>query len=255
MTGKLILLPALGATRLLFEAQRHVLSERLFLPDWPAPLETVVDGGRAVPESLRDYARRWADRFLQTVLSSDEAKRGCWIGGVASGGALALEAARKLVEEGAPPRGVFLIASARASSAMPGTLRWQAMALRLANDNVARMLMMRLYERVARREGLSELDARLLVRMVEGVDLRHLRWGVRAAAEWSFGEKELRELTGAGVAIHQIHGDADWTFRLVRGHADRVIRGGKHLINMTHAEEVNAYLEARMAGDVAVEDG
>lgn len=252
--ARLILIPGLGANRLLFEAQRHYFDQSLFLPDWPAPLWTQVEGKKPVPETLRDYGRRWADRWLQTVLSKPEARRAYWVGGVSFGGQIALEAAQRLLEEGCPPKGVFLIASTRTARAVPGIFRVQSLVIGALGDELVKKMLGAVAGRFLKREGLSELDARLLTRITDAVDVKHLKWGKGAICGWKYEDKDWRALAQAGVRIHQIHGEKDWVIPMFKGHPDKVIPGGKHLINMTHADAVNEYIESRMKSDLSSDE-
>lgn len=241
---KLILVPGLGANRLLFEPQRREFEGVMFVPDWPPPIFTQVEGKSSVPETLRDYARRWADRWLQTALSKPEDRARFWVGGMSFGGQVALEAALRLVEEGVTPRGVIILSGNRTSASLPKRFALAQALGGLVPASMLPALLLRSARVFARREGLSELDERLLSRIAEAVDVAHLRWGARAARRWKFGAEDLQRLKEAGVAVHQIHGEQDWVIPLHAGDPDRVIEGGKHLINFTHAGEVNAFIRA-----------
>jgi pimeloyl-ACP methyl ester carboxylesterase len=248
---RLILIPGLGANRLLFEPQRHHFDQDLFLPDWTPPIFTKVEGKKPVPEALADYARRLAERWKETVLAKPEVRRAYWLGGVSFGGMIALEAASYLVEEGLPPKGLFLIASTRSSAALPGGIRLGLKCLRLIGPKNAAKLRPWIRGRVIKREGLNELDERLFRRMAESVDIELVLWGAAAMLGWSCDESRAKALAAKGVRIHQVHGDNDWAIPFRPGRADKVIHGGRHLINITHAEEVNEYLTCRMKEDAS----
>lgn len=252
--ARLILIPGLGANRLLFEPQRHYFDQELFLPDWAPPMATEIEGKKPLPETLQDYARRMADRWRQTILSKPENCKAFWIGGVSMGGQIALEAAARLVEDQCPPKGVFLIASTRSSQAVPSSIRFNALILKFLKDPMVKSLNKKFTERLAAREKVSELDQRLMKKIADALDVGHLRWGKNAIAKWQYTENQWRALMKAGVRIHQIHGDQDRVIPLVKGQADKIIRGGGHLINITHKEEVNEYLESRMRSDLAAND-
>lgn len=249
--AKLILIPGLGANRLLFEPQRHALDQTLFFPDWQQPIFTQVEGKKPVPETLRDYARRWADRWVQTILSKPEVRNQFWLGGVSFGGMIALEAAARLVEEKCPPRGVFLIASCRSAAAISMGFKMQQRLGALIPTAKLPSAIRFITRHIAKKEGLSDLDAHLLKKISAEADINMLRWGGRACIEWKHTEADAKSLERAGVSIHQIHGDADWVIAMTRGHPDKVIRGGRHLINITHADEVNQYIISRMKSDLA----
>ncbi len=248
---RLILIPGLGANRLLFEPQRHHFDQDLFLPDWIAPIFTKVEGKKPVPESLQDYSHRLAERWKETVLAKPEVRAAYWLGGVSFGGMIALEAASYLADEGLPPRGVFLIASARTSDAMPRGLRLGLKFARMIGEKGMARLRPWIAGRVVKREGLNELDERMFRRMAESVDLSLVLWGMSAMSGWSCDEASWKATEAKGVRVHQIHGDKDWAIPLRRGHADKVIEGGRHLVNITHAEAVNEYVESRMRSDEA----
>lgn len=247
MRTRLILIPGLGANRLLFEAQRRRFDTALFVPDWIEPLATSVEGGKKVPETLADYARRWSDRWAQTVLK-DPAVRGDYaVGGVALGGQIALEAARHLTEEGLPPRGVFLIASGRTSGALTLAAGLGLRAGLALPDAWITKLLPRAAGWVSKREGLSELDARLLGKIAQAARVEFVRWAARAARGWRASPEDASRLVVRGVPIHQIHGDRDWVTPLRRGAGVRVVAGGRHLINITHADAVNDWIEQGLA--------
>ena len=49
------------------------------------------------------------------------------------------------------------------------------------------------------------------------------------------------------VPIRQIHGDRDHVLPHTLTTPDRLVHGGGHILPMTHAEEVNAFLREAMA--------
>ena len=58
-----------------------------------------------------------------------------------------------------------------------------------------------------------------------------VRWGIRAITEW-LGAGELP------MPVYHIHGSDDELIPCENVHADHVIPGGGHLINVTHAAEL-----------------
>ena len=69
-----------------------------------------------------------------------------------------------------------------------------------------------------------------------------LRWACPALAEWAAPET-------SGVPVYHIHGSCDRILlrRLADPPPDRVIPGAGHLVNLTHARQVNAFLKEKMA--------
>jgi hypothetical protein len=62
-----------------------------------------------------------------------------------------------------------------------------------------------------------------------------MHWVLQAILGWQPSRLE-------GIRICQIHGARDWLIPARRVAADEVICDGGHLINMTHAKEVNDFL-------------
>ncbi len=213
---RLILLPGLGTDARLFEPQRRAF-ERLEVLEWIPPQRG---------ESLADYARRMAERV--------EPAPPFYLGGVSMGGMVALEMAKVL-----EPECVFLIAS-RADAP---TLRWHERALVWLmgwlpinpfrrKDRLIRRAVPRLGARTPEQETLA-------ADMLRDADPAFMRWAVTALVGW-------RPVGRPSVPIHQIHGDHDQMIPLDAVSADRVVEGGGHLINLTHPDEVNAFLAEHM---------
>jgi pimeloyl-ACP methyl ester carboxylesterase len=86
---------------------------------------------------------------------------------------------------------------------------------------------------------LTREQAEILRAMIRDTPLEFLRWGGRALSRWT-GPRDLP------MPVYHIHGERDRIIphRLVR--PDVTVMGGGHLINVTHADEVNRYLKERM---------
>ena len=74
------------------------------------------------------------------------------------------------------------------------------------------------------------------VRNVIGAASRLLRWGPRAIARWP-GVDQI------AAPVFHIHGGCDRIIPVRQVRADRILRTGGHLINLTHAEQVNRFIE------------
>ena len=70
------------------------------------------------------------------------------------------------------------------------------------------------------------------------------RWGCSAMRDWT--GPAGREI---GCPVHHIHGAADRMIPLSRVHPppDRVIPDGGHVIHLTHADQVNAFISERLS--------
>jgi len=63
-----------------------------------------------------------------------------------------------------------------------------------------------------------------------------MRWALRALLNWD--PAPLQD-----TAVRQIHGRRDRIIPARRVEADEIVPGGGHLINLTHAEQVNEFIE------------
>ncbi|MCC7290939.1 MAG: alpha/beta fold hydrolase [Phycisphaerales bacterium] len=222
--GKLILLPGLGADGRVFDAQRGLPVE-VVTPPWIEPL---------VDEPLASYAERLSQRPPFDVRCGDG--DAIWLGGVSFGGMVALEAAQHI-----PVRGVLLIASARSGAQVPRSLHVAEHASRWAPDSVLEWGMRRAPLLGAEFRRLTLPQKRLLREMLLATPLAFLRWGGRAIIKWQGpGESE--------VPVHHLHGSDDRIIPLRNVSPDLTVVGAGHLVNMTHAGEVNGFIEARLRG-------
>jgi pimeloyl-ACP methyl ester carboxylesterase len=76
--------------------------------------------------------------------------------------------------------------------------------------------------------------------MARELPIPFIRWAARAIMEWP-------GCPNPGAPVIHIHGDRDWVIPMKRVRADRIIRGGMHVLNMSHPSEVNAFI-AEAAG-------
>ena len=161
-------------------------------------------------------------------------------GGLSLGGMVALEMSRHL-----PAASVVLMASCRESAAVTRLLKLAEFA--------SRGIPIELVERAKRIAtpflgrgggdvgGVSPADRALLGEMLTTIPASFLRWAGRAIMEWP-GAADLR------LPIHHIHGDHDWVIPLSRVRRTRpaieveVVRGGAHVLNLSHPSEVNLVL-------------
>lgn len=216
----MILLPGLGADHRLFEEQKAVPGVRI--ESLPRPQEG---------ESFRAYAVRvW--KGLAPV-------EPIWAGGFSFGGMLALEAAR---DPACRPmfKGIVLISSCRSRRAITdGFRRQQALTRWIPAPLAAVGAKSFLSGNFVRKNGISGRHADLVRAMAAELDIVALRYGARAYAEWDFEgpEKEFPELP-----VRQIHGARDSVIPPVPGDADTVLPDAGHLLQYTHAEELNRWL-------------
>lgn len=207
----------MGADGRMYEAQRAAFPS-LVVPEWLSP---------ASGESLVDYAERfasdrtWPERFV--------------LGGASFGGMVAYEMARHL-----KPDAVVLIGSCTRRQSVALHLRAAAPFASLfptsffAPNRIIAPVMAQKFG-----AGTPE-QAELLTTMLADADPAFIKWACTAVAGWKSGEEP-------SVPVHQVHGGDDKLIPASSVDAELVVPGGGHLVNVTHAEQVNAFLSGLLA--------
>jgi pimeloyl-ACP methyl ester carboxylesterase len=215
---RLIVVPGLGADERMFEPQRKAFGELIVAP-WIEP----HDG-----ESLADYARRLAEKV-------DPGANGpLYLGGVSAGGMIAQEMARHL-----KPRAVFMVATCASGAELPLRARGLERVSRWMNDwMVRRLTCLRSFMHLGAGD-VAEEHLSLLIDMYRRTPVSFLRWLSRSVVEW-------RPSGRAGVPTHHIHGAKDRVIPLRGVKPDLVIADGGHMINFSHAAQVNQFIRQRM---------
>lgn len=211
---QLILLPGLGADWRLLEPQRQAFPQ-LVVPAWIPPQKN---------ESLRHYAARMAE----TVSPSRDGP--LILGGVSLGGMLAYEMARYL-----KPDALVLIASCRTRRGLRLVYRgarWLLPLVPVQAWDVAKLLSGPVV-RIGLGVPPGQKDVALT--MFKEMDSRFMHWALRAVLRWKPTRLE-------GIRVLHIHGRRDLLLPAWRAEADVVIPDGGHMLNVTHADEVNALI-------------
>lgn len=218
-----VLLPGLGADADLFAPQKAILGNDLVVvsPTLAKPTTTIVEAAAQVAERLE------AEGLLEGPYA---------LGGMSFGGSMALEIAR-LVKR--PPERLMLIASNRTSDSIPARFRWARSLGGLAPRSIAPSILARLAGCFAWRDGLDAEGKRWLTEIARRTEVPLLLWGGQAIADWRFSDVDADAL---GVPIHQVHGSKDWVLPISKSHTTLPIPTGRHLINWSHAELINAWL-------------
>jgi pimeloyl-ACP methyl ester carboxylesterase len=216
----LILLPGLGADHRQFEPQRAEFPE-LVVPPWIASRPR---------ESLPDYAARMGSTIPHgpNVL----------LGGSSFGGMVACEMARHV-----RPAAVVLIGSCRSPRAIRPVLRRLRPIVPLVPATSLRVAKCLAPAGVRVLSRLGPEQRKLCVAMFRDADPRFVKWGAWAILQWQ------RSPPLDGIPVRQIHGARDRIIWAARVQADELIPDGGHLINMTHAGQVNRFLRG-VAHDV-----
>jgi len=199
----LYVLSGIGGDARLFDAQRAVRDIRPIA--WIGPAHS--------RETLAGYAARLA-REVSIDAPFD-------LGGASFGGMVALEMARHLA-----PANVFLFSSCTSPRGVAPGLRWLPVIEppRFAMPLIARWF-----------GATDDAHVRLFSEMLDATPIAFVRWAKRAVISWN----GIRDLP---MPIHHIHGDRDRIIPLHRVKPDCVIAGAGHLLNLTHANEVNDFI-------------
>ena len=216
-TTRLILLPGLGTDIRLFAPQAAAF-ENLTVPSWIPPRSD---------ESLQEYAARLAEKI--------KPRGRYFIGGVSLGGMIAHEMAVHLATQEPKPRGLVLISTCRTRAGLRGWHRQLAPLAALLppaafsiSKPIAPLAAM-LYSRLP-----SDIR-RLSVQMFQDTDSRFMQWALAAILCW-------QPSAPADVPTFQIHGGRDRLIPIRNVEPHETIAGGGHLINLTHARQVNEFI-------------
>jgi len=224
--AKLHFLPGLGADARLFIEQRKAWPDADF-PSIPVPHED---------EAFSDFAFRWADAHSW---SKEDV-----VVGFAFGGVMALEAARCHEGFRRSVGALVLVSSCRTSAAVTGGFRKQVALSKMIPGMMMRRLLLCFAERFSPEDALSDEQRELLKDMAAELDLDHLRWASNACCEWKLTSSSELEKE---LPVFQIHGENDSVIPLIEGDPDFVLPSAGHLLQYTHAGELQAYIRRCVA--------
>lgn len=212
----LIFFSGMGADERVF-APQHDAFPQLIVPRWIDPSEG---------ETLPAYAARIARRI--------DPGRPFYIGGTSFGGMVAVEAAHHLPGV----LGCMLIGSVRSSKELPRRITGYRRAAQFAH-----LIPFRWLSRMA--GSLGPLGERLCSRATQGMmqqvadsDPGFLCWACEAVLRWDSSRNPT-------FPIHQIHGDRDPILPWHCTKPDVLVRGGGHVLTLSHPKEVNDFLRSR----------
>lgn len=210
---RLYLIPGAGTDRRMFAPQLDRFTN-LIIPEWLPPQHR--------REPLSSYARRLA----ATIDTSSPLV----LGGVSLGGMLAQEMALHL-----KPLAVIVIAGSGDSRALALWARIAGKITRALPNMVVRGNLKAASWLANRLVPDQVRHKRLYVHMIREMPPELVRWQSGAATEWTLGGP-------LDMPVLHIHGGRDPIIPRKRVTPQRVIEGGGHLISLTHAEEVNAFI-------------
>ncbi len=214
---QIIMLPGLNGDPRVFAHQVAAFPGSIVV-QWPVPLHV---------ERLSEFAKRLA-RSLNPPMP-------CAVIGVSFGGIVAIELCKHL-----DARCCILIASSRDANGLPRSIR---LARSFTTAVPPAMISHAL------RAGWSTAAASL-----PGVQrrTRRLSPAQKHLQQWALRQLFTCQLSRPrSCPVVQIHGDSDHQFPAGVASADHVIRGGGHLITLTHSDEVNAAMSAAIRKSAA----
>lgn len=214
---RIIMVPGMGADGRLFGPQQAA-----GLPIEPAPMVMPHRG-----DDIPTYAARVRDAL---DLSGSYA-----VGGVSFGGMVACELAQIC-----RPRFLLLIASCRGGRAIPTYYHVAEWLSRLLPSPIIQRRCMASSRFMAKLEHLNLEQYHLIRDMSISLPVPFLRRVGRMILRW-------KGPAAFPCPVHQLHGEKDRIIPLNRVTPDTVVPGGGHLINLTHASIVNAYIQRILA--------
>lgn len=171
-------------------------------------------------EALEHYALRLSEKI--------EDKEPYVLIGLSLGGMLAVEISKKK-----HPLATILISSVATSSELPGWYRWAGQV------GLHKLLPAGLYKTASflKRYFTTESSEskKLVQQLIRESDPEFIRWGVNAIVGWK--NEEVPD------AVYRIHGTKDEILPLKVQEGIQAIPGGKHLMILDRAGEINPMLE------------
>ncbi len=219
MSVPVLFFSGMGADHRVFASQMARFPQ-ITVPAWIAPLRD---------ESLADYARRFAGQI--------DPHTHCIVGGASFGGFLAIEISRHL-----PARSCVLIGSVRSPGELPPHIR----TLR-GQPNIPAAL----FQLGGALAGLAmswsgallgQTNCEILAQVRDAAP-QFLQWACRAVVTWR------ADFHAAAVPVHQIHGAHDHILPPQYTRPDVLVPNAGHVLSLSHAEEVNWFLENLLEQD------
>ncbi len=210
--ARVVLLSGMGADARMFANQLRAFPSAVCTP-WIEPQQD---------ERLPSYAKR-----LAAQIDDDR----CVLVGASFGGFVAAEMTRHMRN-----RALVLIGSVRSPAELPPNIR----ALRRFAKLSAKLPFSALRPLgrlicLAPDSSLKQ-STKDILRQASDADARFLRWACGAVLTWQENARPIP------CPVYQIHGSADRILPARNTKPTHIIRGGGHVLSMTHTEQVNQLL-------------
>jgi pimeloyl-ACP methyl ester carboxylesterase len=202
------MIPGSGTDKRMYAPQLERFPD-MEIPEWLPPLEK--------KETLDSYANRLA----ATIDTSSP----FILGGVSLGGMIAQQIALQL-----KPVAVLLIASCSNAHAIPLRFRVAGRFIRWLPNFIVKIML--LWMSFIVRLATSFRHKTLYAQMLKELSPDLVRWQSGASTEWALK-------TALTMPVFQIHGAKDAIIPIKKIKPDIIIEDGGHLINVTHADDIN----------------
>ena len=212
----IILLSGLAADASIFQPQKLAF-ENLLVPEWPIPHDN---------DTLDSYAAILADSLVDRIRSYETVI----VGGASFGGIVALHLAARL-----NAAAVILIGSIRGPDEFPRYARLARVLkplVRFVPVKLMQLCCLPFANKPAKR--FFPLIGSL-AQQFQNSDPQVFRWSLARILDW-------RDMPTVPCPIYQIHGDRDKILPSQNTQPIVLVRGGGHVISLTHAEEVNNFI-------------
>ncbi|TWU27982.1 alpha/beta fold hydrolase [Novipirellula artificiosorum] len=208
----LILFSGLAADREVF-APQSLAFENLIVPSWPVPESD---------DTLDSYSERLAGELGQFGPAV--------IGGASFGGIVALHVAKHL-----DPLAVILIGSVRSSDELPRSAKWSRRLQPLVSLLPVRLMQIACVPIGSKMVGRWFPHLGGLARQFRHSDSKVFKWSLSRILDWDSTPR-------VDCPIYHIHGDRDMVLPIRHISPTQIVAGGGHVISLTHANEVNAFI-------------
>ena len=215
---KLYLIPGTGTDKRLFTEQFKDFPD-IIVPEWLPPL------GKT--ESVVSYAKRMS--------AAIDASSAFIVGGVSLGGMIAQEIALIL-----KPAAVLLISTCSDSKSISLIHRLAGKLMRRTPNFIVKLQFKIAASLLNRLTPAKLVHKEIYAQMLKEMSPELVRWQSGAATEWKLSQP-------LSMPVFHIHGTKDKIIPLKNIKADVTVPGG-HLINVTEAGAVNAYIKKFLNG-------
>ena len=223
---KIVCIPGLGANYRTFTPQKSYFGDRVVIPEYIKP---------NTQEKLETYCKRWAPK-----INHELAGEPCVLLGMSFGGMCVQELSRYI-----PAKAIILLGSTQKPVRFKKMYPFFEHIGRLSPDGLINVVGKVSPYIIAYTEGLDEQSREIVAQMMQEKHVDFYRWQVFAGAQWIQHGFE-GEYT---CPVFSAHGARDTVIFPQKNSSeyDLYIEDGHHLINLSHAAQINRFIEECIA--------